>query len=382
MDNNLFKFAKRKNNHHSPTIHQNSSNLFWKRFFSKKINIFSIIAFFAILLIIIIALLFINNSPTKQISDVTYVNNLPSWYSQIISRNFEKGEELNFIRKMAEISKNNSLGEKPVFEILYDSAFDSIGDTNKSTDIVTLYYNPYDLLKAINLYTNEKIKVNKLILGTNENGIDIYSRLFSSIIITLLILTSTTFINIYFGFILGAITSLNPNKWYSKVIDSLSIIIHSLPEIIWIFVLTVFIGNKWWSLLIIFSMISWTSFYELSKNEIHSLNNTEFIISLKSVGLTNFQIIHKHLFKKLLPSFLIMMTEKINSGILIITSLVFLEFINPNNSLNIGSVLMEAINSVQTNSLYLIVLSIVIIWFSLSLKLFSNSLSNTYNPKI
>ena len=134
--------------------------------------------------------------------------------------------------------------------------------------------------------------------------------------------------------------------------------------------------------MIIFSLISWTSFYEISKNEILELNKSDFIIALKSIGLNKFQISYYHLFKRVLPSHLILLTEKLNNGILIISSLVFLEFINESNNINIGIILKEAINSMQTNSLYLVVTSIIIIWFTISLKLFSNSLANTYNPKI
>ncbi len=384
INNSLFKFIKRKKINIAPTTHINSMQLFWKRFFTKKINIFSLILFLIILVIILIGLLFIKNSSIKPLSDSWYTNDLPSMYNKIIKRSFEKGEQLNFIRRMAEISKQNANlnGTKPIFEILYDSAFDSGGNLTTTTDIVTLYYNPYDLIKAINLYTDQKIHFNDLILGSNSRGIDIYSRIFISIAISLTIIITSIFINIFIGFSLGALFALNSHKWYAKIIDSISTIINSLPEIIWIFILCIFMGTKWWSILIIFSLISWTSFYEISKNEILELNKSDFIIALKSIGLNKFQISYYHLFKRVLPSHLILLTEKLNNGILIISSLVFLEFINESNNINIGVILKEAINSMQTNSLYLVVTSIIIIWFTISLKLFSNSLANTYNPKI
>ena len=59
INNSLFKFIKRKKINISPTTHINSMQLFWKRFFAKKINIFSLILFLIILVIILIGLLFI-----------------------------------------------------------------------------------------------------------------------------------------------------------------------------------------------------------------------------------------------------------------------------------------------------------------------------------
>ena len=103
-------------------------------------------------------------------------------------------------------------GTKPIFEILYDSTFDSGGNLTTTTDIVTLYYNPYDLIKAINLYTDQKIHFNDLILGSNSRGIDIYSRIFISIAISLTIIITSIFINIFIGFSLGALFALNSYK--------------------------------------------------------------------------------------------------------------------------------------------------------------------------
>ena len=371
LNDNLFKFVKVKPKPSSLTNETTEKKLFWKRFFEKKSNIFSLVFFLILAFGIIFALFFIKYSPTKPISNFSYTNNLPSQYSQIVKRTFEKGAELDFIREIARLEKirANYLGQAPIFEILYDSAFDSGGELTTTTDIVILYYNPYDLIKAININNNLNITTSKFILGTNNFGVDIYSRIFSSIIFTILIIFAALVINIFVGFSLAALTTLNENKWYAKIIDSISSIIHSLPEIIWIFLLCIFMGTNWWALLLSFVLIK-------------ELSNSEFIIALNSIGLSKIQITYKHLFNLILPSHLVLLSDRFSINMLIVSSLVFLELIVSSNNLNIGTILKEAISMTKTNVSYIVIFASIVILFTLSLKLFSVSLSITYNPQI
>ncbi|WP_412031710.1 ABC transporter permease [Metamycoplasma buccale] len=387
INKSLLKLANKKNLEISISNQSNSAKLFWKRFISKKVNIFALSFFLIIVFLLIFALFFIKYSATTPIYNSKFINNLPSQFSPIVKQHFERGADLEFIRKVAELEKNRAAanGTTPIFKILYDSAFDSGGDLTTKTDIVILYYNPYDLIKAINLNNISSNKINLKhfsILGTNNDGIDIFSRIFTSIIITFLILLGTIFINIIIGFSFGAFVALKNDKWYAKILDSIATIINSIPELLWIFLLCIFMGTNNWAIALSFILISWTSFYELAKNETLELRKQEFILAAKAIGLNQTQIIYRHLFIKIFPMLLILITDKLAINILIVSSLAFLDFLISSNSLNIGVIFKEAISMISTNVSYILVLTIAITLFSVSLKLFSNAISTTYNPKI
>ncbi|KDE42308.1 peptide ABC transporter permease [Metamycoplasma hyosynoviae] len=384
INSQLLKPVKRKEPTAQAVRQTTSLKLYWKKFFSKKTNIFAFVFFLAIFLSLIIALFFVKNSATKSVSDSIFVNNLPSYYNQIVTRSFDKGETLNFIRKLGELEKARAseLGISPIFEIYFDSAYDTSGQINITTDIVILQYNPYKLLEAMNINLGSKIEIPQYILGTNQNGVDIYSRSILSIFTTIIIITISLFGNILIGFILASLYSFNKRKWWSKIIDVIASIINSVPTIIWIFIFTILFGTKPWQILISFLLVSWASFYELTKNEIEEVSKTEFIIAAKAIGLNNFQVAKRHLFTYILPSLLILFVDMFTMDILIISSLAFLEFINETNNLNIGMVIKESISMISLNISYLIVICVYISLFSISLKLLSNSLSSTFNPKI
>ncbi|AXE60751.1 peptide ABC transporter permease [[Mycoplasma] phocae] len=383
-NNNLFKFALKKPIIKTYAIHQSQKRQFWKRFFEKKINIASLVILATIIISSLIALIFIRNSPTKSIdSNSNFVNNLPA-INQLVVHNFERGPQVDFIREIAKLEgqrafQTNSI---PQFTIAFDSALDSGGDITVNTDIITLVYNPYDLIKAINLNSNSHISLPSTLLGTNQNGVDLYARINVSIFITLTTIILAIAINILVGFSLAAIYAFHERKWYANLIDKIATVLGSIPELIWIFILCIFLGTQWYWILLAFSLISWISYYEIAKNEMLGLIKKEYISAAIVVGLNKFQITYRHLFKAILPTMLILVVDRLAINILIISSLAFLDLITNEGNLNIGTILKEALLSAKSNWVYLVLVSFYLTSFSISLKLFNISLATTYYPKL
>lgn len=388
--NNLFKFvANKKTNTKLYTTHTTQTKQYWKRFFKSKINLFWFTTFLLIIFALVIALFFIKNSPSVSIDDRTnLVNNLPSYFNQTITRNFNRGDELEFIRNIADLEYKEAINNHRnlIFWIDFDSSKEIGGNQTVHTDIVTLTYNPYNLIKAINFLklneNNYQIKIpNGLYLGTNNQGIDIYSRSIISIWITILVIFISIFINIFISFNLASLINFYPNNIFIKLLDKLINTLSIIPEIIWVFLLSIFIGTNWYSLLISLSSVCWVSYYKFATDEIKNMMSKEFIIASKSIGSSYWIIAYRHIFKYIFANYLIMMVERFSINILIASSLSFLDFINESNNLNIGTILKEAIGIASQNPSYLILVSTFIILFSLNLKLLSSAFANTFNPK-
>ncbi|WP_444705095.1 ABC transporter permease subunit [Mycoplasma sp. 332] len=389
MHNNLFNFAREKKSNSNPyVIHTNSAKQYWKRFFANKFNLICFICFAILILALLIATFLIKNSPTHSINEnTTLVNDLPSNISQKITKNFNRGVELDFIRNIAKLEAKSAASEHRnlIFWIEFDSARDIGGEQTIYTDIVTLTYNPYNLIKAVNLLQLSKdmpIEIpNGLFLGTNNQGIDIYARTITSIWSTILIILAAIIINIFIGFNFAVIINIYKQNIIVRFIDRIINSISVIPEIIWVFLLSIFIGTSLYGLFISLSIICWISYFKFAKEEINSLLTQEFIVASRAVGASNWRIAYNHIFKRIFANFLIILVERFSINILIASSLAFLDFINDSNSINIGFILKEAISLVSNNPGYLLTTSIFIIAFSINLKLLSSSLANTFNPK-
>ncbi|MBU4691060.1 ABC transporter permease [Mycoplasma zalophi] len=381
MQSNNFKFIdKLTDNNDKVPLKQTEQRQFWKRFFSKKINYFILALFILSCVCLISFRIFIQYNPEQSVSvENDLVNNLNPALNPLIKRNFERGDTLNFvykIRDLEEIRAKNLLID-PVFKILFDSSY-LAGGGNKTinTDIVTLIYNPYDLLKAIELngLSNEIHNYN-FILGTNANGIDIWSRVWYSIFNTIAILVIVTFLNAIIGTFLGSYVALNENKFISKVVVMISYVISSIPEIIWIILLCALYNGSLLSIFVSFLVISWVPFYELTKQEVQRLRNLDFILASKAIGKNNFQIIFTDIFSNIFSVVSIFFVERIALGILIVSAISFLDFINNSSYATIGVVLKESIESLSQNPYFFITIisSLTIIIFSF--KFFANSLA-------
>ena len=104
INESLLKFASNKKNESIESAHYiSTTKLYWKRFFSKKSNIFALAFFGIVLLTFLIMLAFVKYSPTKPLSNITFVRNLPIAANSIVIRSFEKGKELDFIREIANL---------------------------------------------------------------------------------------------------------------------------------------------------------------------------------------------------------------------------------------------------------------------------------------
>ncbi|PYF43149.1 peptide ABC transporter permease [Metamycoplasma alkalescens] len=388
MDN-LFKFKKhpeiQKNDY---VIHTTAKKQYWKRFFSNKISLTWFIIFCILFASLLVALFLVRNSATKSIDPTTnLVNNLPSSFNPIITKNFNRGPEIDFIREIAQLEEKQANLEirNPLFVIYFDSAKEIGGDQTIYTDIITLAYNPYDLINAINSLNKNTNLINVpsgLYMGTNNQGIDIYARSIITLWMTILIIILAIFINIFIGFNLAVIVNLYQKNLFVNFLDKLITAMSVIPEIIWVFLLSIFIGTQWYAMLISLSFICWVSYYKLAKEKIYSLLNKEFILVAKTLGSSNWKIAYWHIFNYLYPEFLILFVERFSINILIVSSLAFLDFIIASNAINIGTVLKEGIILFFENPSYLLLVATYIILFALTLKLLSGAFANAYNPRI
>ncbi|WP_427902898.1 ABC transporter permease subunit [Metamycoplasma alkalescens] len=388
MDN-LFKFKKhpeiQKNDY---VIHTTAKKQYWKRFFSNKISLTWFIIFCILFASLLVALFLVRNSATKSIDPTTnLVNNLPSSFNPIITKNFNRGPEIDFIREIAQLEEKQANLEirNPLFVIYFDSAKEIGGDQTIYTDIITLAYNPYDLINTINSLNKNTNLINVpsgLYMGTNNQGIDIYARSIITLWMTILIIILAIFINIFIGFNLAVIVNLYQKNLFVNFLDKLITAMSVIPEIIWVFLLSIFIGTQWYAMLISLSLICWVSYYKLAKEKIYSLLNKEFILVAKTLGSSNWKIAYRHIFNYLYPEFLILFVERFSINILIVSSLAFLDFIIASNAINIGTVLKEGIILFFENPSYLLLVATYIILFALTLKLLSGAFANAYNPRI
>lgn len=224
---------------------------------------------------------------------------------------------------------------------------------------------------AFNVHLSETFKPIsfKHLLGTDDYGRDLFSRLIigarTTLFITLLTLLFTILIGVPLGLLAG----------YKKgIIDSIIMRVIdiglSIPEFVIMIALASFFHPSIWNLVIAITLIKWMNYTSVTRGIVNSEMNYSYIKMAKLFNVSTFNILFKHLLPKVIPSILVIMVVDFGKIILYITSLSFLGLGAQPPSPEWGAMLQAGRNFITSHPIMIIapatLISITILLFNLT----------------
>ncbi len=141
-------------------------------------------------------------------------------------------------------------------------------------------------------------------LGRDQLGRDILSRLVYGSRVSLLVGISTTLISLALGIIIGGFASFKGgilDEILSRIID----ILLAFPGILLALSLMAVMGPGIINLVIALSLVGWVGYARLTRAQVLSLKEREFIMAARAIGASNFRIIALHLIPNLISPLLV-----------------------------------------------------------------------------
>lgn len=181
---------------------------------------------------------------------------------------------------------------------------------------------PYDQTKQ-DLIHRLSAPTLKHILGTDDLGRDIFSRMLYGARVSLSIGLFPTLASMFIGIVLGLMAG-----YYGKKVDfvimRLADITLAFPSLLLAMVVMYTIGAGVINIYLAIIIVGWAQTARVVRSQTLSLKESEYVEAARSIGVSNLKIMFRHILPNCIPSLIVLFTLNIPANILQESSLSFL----------------------------------------------------------
>lgn len=161
------------------------------------------------------------------------------------------------------------------------------------------------------------------ILGTDDYGRDIFSRLLYGGRTSVLTGLSVAVVSAAVGVTLGCISGYF-GGWLDNVIMRFTDIMMSFPFLIIAIAIMAALGSSQRNIVIALAIVSWPGFARLTRGQVLSVKTQEYVESARTAGFGNLRIMFNHVLPNCMGPIIVQLTLSVGSSILSAASLNFL----------------------------------------------------------
>lgn len=161
------------------------------------------------------------------------------------------------------------------------------------------------------------------LLGTDELGRDVFSRLIYGSRLSLLVGILPTLVSMFIGVVLGLVSGYFGGK-VDYVIMRLADIMLAFPSLLLAMVVMYTLGSSTINIFVALALINWASAARVVRSHTLSLKESEYVEAARSIGVSSGVIMLRHVLPNCVPSLIVLFTLNVPSAILSESSLSFL----------------------------------------------------------
>ena len=161
------------------------------------------------------------------------------------------------------------------------------------------------------------------LLGTDEGGRDVLTRLLYGSRVSLMVGILPTLLSMILGALLGILAG-----YYGGFLDSLIMrladIVLAFPGMLLAMVIMYTLGGGLFNVFLTLTLMNWGSVARIARAETLKLKKSEYVEAARSIGVSKRKIILRHILPNCLPTLIVLFTLNVPSAILTESSLSFL----------------------------------------------------------
>ncbi len=187
----------------------------------------------------------------------------------------------------------------------------------------------------------------KNLLGTDDRGRDILTRLIYGFRISFSFALLITFISITIGVFIGALQGYLGGV-FDITVQRIIEIISALPFLYIIIILGSSMGNSLFMLIIVFSFFDWIGISYYIRAEFYKLKEMSFVEAAKAIGLSDTRVMFRHILPNALTPVVTFLPFDLIGAIFSLSALDFLGFGLPAPTPSIGELLRQGIANIYS----------------------------------
>ncbi|WP_425488501.1 ABC transporter permease [Mycoplana azooxidifex] len=216
--------------------------------------------------------------------------------------------------------------------------------------------------------------------GTDPNGRDLLARVMLGGQISIAVGLLASLVSLGIGVVYGATSGYIGGR-VDNVMMRFVEILYSLPFVFLVVVLVVFFGRSFVLIFLVIGAVEWLDMARIVRGQTLALKRREFVGAAQALGLSDWQIIRRHIIPNTIGPVIVFVTVVVPKVILLESFLSFLGLGVQAPLTSWGALISEGANNIQSAPWLLIFPSILFVATLFSLNFVGDGLRDAFDPK-
>jgi ABC-type dipeptide/oligopeptide/nickel transport system permease subunit len=251
-----------------------------------------------------------------------------------------------------------------------------------------------------NFYEIQGIPNQYFWFGTDKLALDIWTRVWVGVGVSLLIALSSLIFDFSIGIVYGTVAGFFGGTMVDTLMMRFTEIVGSIPMLVLMVIfisirksiervingiLPVKLDNYAMSFLILvlaMSLTGWIGVSQVVRSQILKLREQEFILASRTLGASKGRLMAKHLFPNIIGQIVVMATFSVPSAIFYEAFLTFIGIGLPIPMASLGVLVRDGYNAIKTIPSMLLIPATIMCLLMLSINLLANGLRDALDPRM